>query len=78
MIIQKITPEDNYILHIIDENNQSGFFDVRPYLEPEVFSALKIQDNFKKIHNGKYYIEWDCGADLSADTIEAKWKKLRT
>jgi len=40
-----------------------------------VFSQLKEQDNFKRIYNGKYYIEWDCGADLSADTIEAKWEK---
>ena len=75
MIIQSIIPKDNYILHITDENNQSGLFDVAPYLNSEVFSQLKEQDNFKRIYNGKYYIEWDCGADLSADTIEAKWKK---
>ena len=75
MIIKHIIPKDNYILHITDENNQSGLFDVAPYLKSEVFSQLKEQDNFKKIYNGKYYIEWDCGADLSADTIEAKWQK---
>ena len=75
MIIQSIIPKDNYILHITDENNQSGLFDVTPYLNSEVFSQLKEQDNFKRIYNGKYYIEWDCGADLSADTIEAKSKK---
>jgi len=75
MIIQNIIPKDNYILHITDENNQSGLFDVTPYLNSEVFSQLKEQDNFKRIYNGKYYIEWDCGADLSADTIEAKWEK---
>ena len=75
MIIKHIIPKDNYILYITDENNQSGFFDVAPYLKSEVFNQLKEQDNFKKIYNGKYYIEWDCGADLSADTIEAKWQK---
>lgn len=75
MIIKHIIPKDNYILHITDENNQSGLFDVAPYLKSEVFSQLKEQDNFKRIYNGKYYIEWDCGADLSADTIEAKWQK---
>ncbi len=76
MIIQNIIPKDNYILHITDENNQPGLFDVSPYLDSEVFSLLKELDNFKRIHSGKYFIEWDCGADLSADTIEAKWKKL--
>ena len=77
MIIQSIIPKDNYILHITNESNQSGLFDVSPYLGSEVFSQLKEQDNFKRIHNGKYYIEWDCGADLSADTVEAKWKILK-
>ena len=76
MIIESIVPKNNYILYITDENNQSGIFDVTPYLESEVFSQLKENDNFNKIHNGKYFIEWECGADLSADTIEAKWKKL--
>ena len=27
-----------------------------------------------QISNGRYFIEWSCGADLSADTIEAHWK----
>jgi len=76
MIIQNIIPKDNYILHITNENNQTGLFDVTPYLNSEAFSPLKEGDNFTNIHNGKYYIEWDCGADLSADTLEAKWKKL--
>jgi hypothetical protein len=26
--------------------------------------------------NGRYFIEWDCGADLSADTIEAQLKSV--
>jgi len=25
---------------------------------------------------GRYFVEWDCGADLSADTIEARWELL--
>lgn len=75
MIIENIIPKSNYILHITDENSQSGLFDVSPYLDSEVFALLKEGDNFSKIHNGRYYIEWDCGADLSADTIEAKWMK---
>jgi hypothetical protein len=27
-----------------------------------------------KISNGGYFVEWNCGADLSADTIEARLK----
>ena len=40
-----------------------------PYLDSEVFVQLKEDGNFSKVHNGKYFVEWDCGADLSADTI---------
>jgi len=29
---------------------------------------------FLKVSGGGYFVEWDCGADLSADTIEARWR----
>jgi len=29
-----------------------------------------------QVLNGGYFIEWDCGADLSADTIEARWQQI--
>jgi hypothetical protein len=74
MIIAQIEPEENYQLRIFAEDGRTGLFDVSPYLKSEAFTALKDEDNFSKIHNGKYFIEWDCGADLSADTIESKWK----
>ena len=37
---------------------------------------LKIRTvaEFMEISNGGYFVEWACGADLSVDTIEAKWK----
>lgn len=76
MIIEKVIPKDNYILHITAENQQSGLFDVSPYLESAVFAKLMIGDNFQRVINGKYFIEWECGADLSADTIEMRWQKL--
>ena len=74
MIIQEVTPQEDFVLHVVEENGASGEFDVSPYLDSEAFRPLKNPEEFKKIHNGKYYIEWECGADLSADTIEAHWK----
>lgn len=76
MKIAKVFPEENYVLKVIDEDGQEGFFDVKPYLESEVFVPLKDQNEFSRIYNGKYFIEWRCGADLSADTIEARWHKV--
>jgi len=76
MNIAEIIPKDNYILYIEAEDGESGLFDVKPYLESEAFAALKDYAEFERIYNGKYFIEWDCGADLSADTIRARWKTV--
>lgn len=76
MRIKKIEAMSNFILRIESEEGQIGDFDVKPYLTYEAFMYLKDIDHFKRFRNGGYYIEWDCGADLSADTIEAKWKVL--
>lgn len=78
MNIIEIVPKDNYTLYIKTEDGSAGLFDVTPYLESETFAPLKDRREFERIHNGRYFIEWDCGADLSADTIEARWKILST
>ncbi len=74
MNILQVIPKDNYILYIEADDGKAGLFDVKPYFESEVFAPLKDKSEFERIHNGKYYIEWDCGADLSADTIQARWE----
>ena len=38
------------------------------------FKDLQNPDEFMKVTNGEYFVEWDCKADLSADTIEALWQ----
>jgi hypothetical protein len=72
MKIAQIQPLDNYLLHIIADDGSQGLFDVKPYLNAEAFEPLKDLLEFQSVHNGNYYIEWACGADLSADTIMAK------
>jgi hypothetical protein len=69
MNITEIVPRDNAVLQIRTEDGQMGLFDVKPYLESEAFAPLKDKREFQRVHNGKYFIVWDCGADLSADTI---------
>ena len=74
MIITLIEPQANHKLRISTKDGRIGLFDVSPYLNSEAFVELKDNDNFIKVQNGKYFIEWDCGADLSADTIEHEWQ----
>ena len=71
MRILDIIVQSDFILKIFTEDGKIGFFDVKPYLHFEAFEPLKKFEEFKKIYNGKYYVEWDCGADLSADSVEA-------
>jgi hypothetical protein len=65
MNITEVFPRDNNVLYIKTEDGQAGLFDVTPYLESEAFAPLKNRNEFERVHNGKYFIEWDCGADLS-------------
>lgn len=62
------------MLSIISDDGRAGLFDVGPYLDFEAFQALRDPAEFSKVIHGGYYVEWACGADLSADTIEARWK----
>lgn len=77
MRIKELRPEPNWILSIVADDGCVGSFDVSPYLEYEAFAALREPAEFVKVSNGRYFVEWDCGADLSADTIEAHWHIVR-
>ena len=72
--IIEIVPKDNYTLYIKAADGKTGVFDVKPYLESEAFAPLKDRSAFARVRNGSYFVEWDCGADLSADTIQARWE----
>ncbi len=74
MRISEVTPQPNWTLSIVAEDGRCGILDVSPYLEFEAFEDLRDPNHFAKVANGGYFVEWDCGADLSVDTIEARWK----
>jgi hypothetical protein len=76
MNIKQIYPQSHSILLIIAEDGRMGYFDVTPYLKYEAFEMLCDPNEFIKVNHGEYFVEWDCGADLSADTIEAHWQLL--
>ena len=74
MRIAEIRPQPNWVLSIVADDGRVGSFDVSPYLGYEAFEDLRDHSEFMKVVNGGYFVEWDCGADLSADTIEARWR----
>jgi hypothetical protein len=74
MRIKEIETISDFKLRVLTEDGKTGIFNVAPYLKLEAFQQLKDQTEFNKIINGGYFVEWECGADLSADTIEANLK----
>jgi hypothetical protein len=74
MKIAELRPQPNWMLSIVADDGRVGSFDVSPYLGDEAFEDLRDHSEFMKVVNGGYFVEWDCGADLSADTIEARWQ----
>jgi hypothetical protein len=41
MNIAEVIPKDDYMLYIKAEDGKTGLFDVKPYLDSEVFAPLK-------------------------------------
>jgi len=76
MRIKEVTPNSDFTLTIVTVDGHRGIFDVKPYFQYPVFQDLKDFAEFQKTFNGGYFIEWECGADLSADSIEAHWKEF--
>lgn len=73
MKVVSVRALDGRLLEIVSDDGRVGQFDIGPYLEFEAFRPLTDRGEFAKVASGGYFIEWNCGADLSADTIEAKW-----
>ena len=76
MRIAELCPQSNGVLFIVADDGRAGSFDVSSYLQYEAFEALRDPREFVKVCNGGYFVEWDCGADLSADTIEMRWQVI--
>ena len=78
MKVAHLSPEPGCILRVQAEDGRCGLFDVSAYLGLEAFAALKDPLEFNKVRNGGYFVEWACGADLSVDTLEARWSLMAT
>lgn len=70
--VETVTAEENHVLNIQFSNGQKKKVDLSSLLKnpPPVFSILRDKSEFKKVSvNPVGGIQWDCGADLSADYL---------
>jgi hypothetical protein len=72
MKITEVIAQPDFFLRLTTTDGRVGKVDVRPYLGLEAFESLNDPAEFLKVRNGGYFVEWECGADLSADSLEAR------
>ena len=67
--VVNVKPEKNYTLHLWFTNGEEGIFDVKPYLDYEVFQALKDEKIFQTVRPFIGTIQRANEADLCPDTV---------
>lgn len=70
--VEKVKTLSEYRILVTFENGEKKLFDLKPYLEYEVFKPIKNVDEFNKIFIDFGTVCWKCGADLSRDTLYIK------
>ena len=67
--VVKVKPEKDYMLCLWFTNGEVRRFDVKPYLEYEVFRPLKDEAMFYSARPDGLSVEWANEASLCPDTI---------
>lgn len=72
--VETVAVKKDFVLIVTFNNGHTKTVDLSNLLRnpPPVFSSLQDQDEFKKVSvNPVGGIQWECGADLSADYLFA-------
>jgi hypothetical protein len=67
--VKNVIPRKDYTVHVWFTNGEEGVFDVKPYLDYEVFRPLKDERLFNTVRPFIGTIQWANEADLCPDTI---------
>ena len=67
--VANVKAEENYTLHVWFKNGEEGVFDVKPFLDYEMFKPLKDIALFNSVQPAHGTIQWANNADLCPDTV---------
>jgi hypothetical protein len=67
--VADVKPENNYMLRLYFTNGEVRRFDMKPYLDFEVFRELKDEAMFCTVRPFLDTIQWANEADLCPDTL---------
>jgi len=70
--VNKVKALSDYKLELTFENSEIKVFDVKPYLNTGVFTALKDENFFKSVKVSFDTIEWPNGIDLDPEVLYEK------
>ena len=75
--VKEVKPLSDYNLELTFENNEIKIFDVKPYLDTELFKTLKDKKIFKMVkvsYDTIDTIEWPNKVDLDPEVLYEKSK----
>ena len=70
--VKNVIANNNHVLSIDFDNDESGTLDMKPFLDIGVFQKLKKLSSFKRVRVSFDTIEWDSGVDLDPEFIYSK------
>jgi len=65
----KVQTEEGYMLNLLFSNGEQRYFDMKPYLDFDVFQALKDIKMFNTATTFLGSVTWSNNSDLSYDTL---------
>lgn len=67
--VTKVISLDNYLLRLTFKNGEERIFDMKPYLETEIFKSLKNETIFNSAKVSFDTVEWNNEADIDPETL---------
>ena len=64
-----VTPQDDYSLLVVFDNDETRVFDVKPYLDFKPFEELRSMALFNTVKPAGLSIEWIHGQDICPDEL---------
>ena len=61
----------NFSLRLVFDNSETRYFNMKPYLDREIFHELKDVQLFKRVRIAFDTVEWENEADTDPETLYA-------
>ncbi|MBL0174153.1 MAG: DUF2442 domain-containing protein [Ignavibacteria bacterium] len=67
--VTSVVARDDFTLHVVFENGESGVLDMKPYLDFGVFRSIGTLAAFKSVRVAFDTVEWGNGIDLDPEFV---------